>query len=51
MACEWLANAQAHNAGLAMAEATLDRCQALFPDHARRKDLLEQFQKRAEGLP
>jgi hypothetical protein len=51
MACEWLANAQAHGASMAVAEATLDRCQRLFPDRARRKELLDQFQKRAEGLP
>jgi hypothetical protein len=50
-ACEWLANAQAHSDGLPAAEATLDRCQRGFPDRARRKELLANFQARAESLP
>ena len=49
MACEWLANAQAHSDGMAAAEATLDRCQRLFPDRARRQELLEHFRQRAEA--
>ncbi len=51
MACEYLANAQAHSDGITAAEATLDRCQRSFPDRGRRKELLAHFQKRAEGLP
>jgi hypothetical protein len=50
-ACEWLANAQSHNDGMAAAQATLDRCQGLFPDRARRKELLAHFQNRSDGLP
>lgn len=50
-ACEWLANAEAHADGVKAAEATLDRCQAAFPDRERRKELLAHFQARAEGLP
>jgi hypothetical protein len=51
MACEWLANAEAHSDGIGTAAATLDRCQRLFPDRARRKELLELFQKRSEAVP
>jgi len=50
-ACEWLANAQAQLGRLAEAEATLDRCQRMFPDSARRRQLLELFQARSGGLP
>lgn len=50
-ACEWLANAQSHGDGIAAAEATLDRCQASFPDRARRKELLAHFQARSEAPP
>ena len=50
-ACEWLANAQAQSGRLAQAEATVDRCQRMFPDSARRKQLLGIFQARAGGLP
>jgi hypothetical protein len=46
-ACEWLADTQAQTSRLAEAEATLDRCQRMFPDSARRKQLLEIFRKRA----
>jgi hypothetical protein len=51
MACEWLANAQAHKDGIAAAETALDRCQRLFPDRDRREDLLAHFRSRAETLP
>jgi tetratricopeptide (TPR) repeat protein len=50
-ACEWLANAQAQTARLAEAEATLDRCQRMFPDSERRKQLLDLFKTRSGGLP
>ncbi|HEX7500879.1 MAG TPA: tetratricopeptide repeat protein, partial [Polyangia bacterium] len=49
-ACEWLANAQAQLGRLAEAEATLDRCQRMFPDSARRKQLLDLFKARSGGL-
>jgi hypothetical protein len=49
-ACEWLANAQAQLGRLAEAEATLDRCQRMFPDRARRKQLLDLFKTRSGGL-
>ncbi len=48
MACEWLANTQSRSHRLADAEATLDRCQRLFPDPARRKELLAIFRNRAQ---
>ncbi len=51
MECEWLANTRARSDRLAEAEATLDRCQKLFPDPARRKELLGVFRKRAEAPP
>ena len=51
MACEWLANVQARSERLSDAEATLDRCQKMFPDPARRKLLLDTFRKRAEAPP
>jgi len=51
MACEWLANVQARSEHLASAEATLDRCQRLFPDKARRQELLAIFRNRAEAPP
>jgi hypothetical protein len=51
MACEWLANAQARSDRMDLAEATLDRCQRLFPDPARRQELLAHFQKRADSVP
>jgi hypothetical protein len=50
-ACEWLANAQSHSDGLEAAKATLDRCQAIFPDHARRKELLAHFESRSDATP
>jgi hypothetical protein len=50
-ACEWLANAQSHADGIAAAGATLDRCQGLFPDRARREELLTHFQSRSDGVP
>lgn len=50
-ACEWLANAQSHGDGLAAAEATLDRCQRMFPDRARRTELLAHFQSRSDAPP
>ena len=49
-ACEWLANAQAQLGRLAQAETTLDRCQRVFPDRARRKQLLDLFKSRSGGL-
>jgi hypothetical protein len=49
-ACEWLANAQAQSARLAEAEATLDRCQRMFPDRERRLQLLALFKTRSGGL-
>ena len=50
MACEWLANTRAKLDRLAEAEATLDRCQKLFPDPARRKELVTHFRNReSEG--
>ena len=51
MACEWLANVQARDGRLPEAERTLDRCQRMFPDPARRRELLDVFRKRAESLP
>jgi hypothetical protein len=51
MACEWLANTQARSERIALAEATLDRCQGMFPDRARRRELSEIFRKRAEAPP
>jgi hypothetical protein len=51
MACEWLANTEAHSDGLPAALATLDRCQRQFPDPARRKELLAHFLERAEAGP
>ena len=50
-ACEWLANVQSRSGHLGDAEATLDRCQRLFPDPARRKELLTIFRNRAEAPP
>jgi hypothetical protein len=50
-ACEWLANAQSQSARLAEAEVTLDRCQRMFPDRGRRKQLLDLFKTRSGGLP
>ena len=49
-ACEWLANAQAQSGRLAQAEATVDRCQRMFPDSARRKQLLDIFHARSGEL-
>jgi len=49
-ACEWLANAQAQLGHLAQAETTVDRCQRMFPDPARRKQLLDLFHSRSDGL-
>jgi tetratricopeptide (TPR) repeat protein len=51
MACEWLANTQSRADRLADAEATLDRCQKMFPNRARRRELGEIFRKRAEAMP
>ena len=51
VACEWLANVQSRSERLAEAEATLDRCQKLFPDPARRKELAAMFRSRAEAPP
>ena len=51
MACEWLANTQARADRLAEAEATLDRCQKMFPNPERRRELTEIFHKRAEASP
>jgi len=50
-ACEWLANAQSHTDGIPAAAATLDRCQKLFPDRSRRKELLAHFQTRSDLPP
>jgi hypothetical protein len=50
-ACEWLANTQALAGRLPDAEATLDRCQRMFPDRARRRELDEHFRQRAETVP
>jgi hypothetical protein len=50
-ACEWLANAQAESGRLAEAEATVGRCQRMFPDSARRKQILDIFHSRSGGLP
>jgi hypothetical protein len=47
-ACEWLANVQARSGRVGEAEATLDRCQRLFPDPVRRKELLAHFRSRSE---
>ena len=49
-ACEWLANAQAGQDRLGEAEKTLDRCQRLFPDKARREHLLSLFRQRSDVL-
>jgi hypothetical protein len=51
MACEWLANVQARRERLVDAEATLVRCQRLFPDPARLKELLAVFRSRTEAPP
>jgi hypothetical protein len=45
-ACEWLADAHSLLGSLAEAEATLDRCQRIFPDSERRKQLLDLFRAR-----
>jgi hypothetical protein len=49
-ACEWLANAQAQSGHLVQAESTVDRCHRMFPDSARRRQLLDLFHARAGGL-
>jgi hypothetical protein len=46
-ACEWLADVRSVQGRLADAEATLDRCQRVFPDPERRQQLLGVFRKRA----
>jgi uncharacterized protein HemY len=46
-ACEGLADAQSQSGQLARAEATVDRCQRMFPDPGRRQQLHEVFEKRA----
>ena len=48
-ACEWLAHVQVQSDRLAEAETTLDRCQRMFPEPARRKLLLDLFRARAGG--
>jgi tetratricopeptide (TPR) repeat protein len=48
-ACEWLADAHSMSGRLAEAEATVERCQRIFPDSMRRKQLLELFRARARG--
>ncbi len=48
-ACEWLANARAQLGHLAEAKATLDHCQRMFPDRARREQLLNLFKARSSG--
>jgi hypothetical protein len=50
-ACEWLAHSQAKLGRLGEAEATLDRCQRMFPDAERRQQLLDLFRSRAESSP
>jgi tetratricopeptide (TPR) repeat protein len=50
-ACERLANVQAKSDRLSEAESTLDRCQRLFPDPARRQQLLSVFRSRTEPPP
>ncbi len=50
-ACEWLANAQSHSDGIPAAEVTLDRCQGIFRDRARRKELLAHFKSRSDVTP
>jgi tetratricopeptide (TPR) repeat protein len=49
-ACEWLANVQSEKGRLTEAEATLARCQRIFPDAERRQQLLDIFHKRG-GAP
>jgi hypothetical protein len=48
-ACEGLADAQSQSGQLARAEATVDRCQRMFPDPVRRQQLREVFEKRARA--
>jgi hypothetical protein len=50
-ACEWLANTQARAERMVDAEATLDRCQKMFPNPARRDELLEILRNRVEPGP
>ena len=50
-ACERLAEVQARTDRLAEAVATFDRCQKIFPDPARRKELLPIFRNGAKALP
>jgi hypothetical protein len=50
-ACEWLADAQSLLGRLGEAEATIDRCQRMFPDSERRKQLLDLFRARASRGP
>jgi Tfp pilus assembly protein PilF len=46
-ACEWLADAHSLLGSLAEAEATVERCQRMFPDSVRRQQLLDLFRARA----
>jgi hypothetical protein len=46
-ACEGLADVQSLSGRLAEAEATVDRCQRMFPDPGRRQQLRDLFEKRA----
>ena len=46
-ACEGLADAQSLASRLAEAEATVNRCQRMFPDPGRREQLRGVFEKRA----
>lgn len=48
-ACEGLANVQAKANRMADAEATLDRCQRMFPDPDRRRELLAFFRARPQS--
>jgi len=49
-ACEWLAHVQAKRDQPGEAEKTLDHCQQLFPDKARREELLSLIRGHADGL-
>ena len=47
-ACEWLAHSQTKLGRLGEAEATLGRCQRMFPDAERHQQLLDLFRSRAD---
>jgi tetratricopeptide (TPR) repeat protein len=48
-ACDWLANAIARNGRLDEANATVDRCERIFPDPERYREIRERFRSRAHS--